>query len=121
MGPVNWLAVIAAAIVAAGIALLWYGPLFGRAKLEERLARWLLMAHDRMQSNAVPLTHEFLAVMLGVRHAGVTVAIHSFEKRGLIATKRGQLTVVDRVGIEKVAGSFYGVPEAELRRLLSDG
>jgi hypothetical protein len=51
----------------------------------------------------------------------VTVAIHSFEKRGLIATKRGQLTVVDRAGIEKVAGSFYGVPEAELRRLLSDG
>jgi CRP-like cAMP-binding protein len=93
----------------------------GRAKLEERLARWLLMAHDRMQSNAVPLTHEFLAVMLGVRRAGVTVAIHSFEKRGLIATKRGQLTVVDRAGIEKVAGSFYGVPEAELRRLLSDG
>ena len=53
----------------------------GRAKLEERLARWLLMAHDRMDSDAVPLTHEFLAVMLGVRRAGVTVALHGFERR----------------------------------------
>jgi len=93
----------------------------GRAKLEERLARWLVMAHDRMQSNVVPLTHEFLAVMLGVRRAGVTVAIHSFERRGLISTRRGELTVVDRPGIEKVAGSFYGTPESELNRLLDGG
>jgi CRP-like cAMP-binding protein len=91
----------------------------GRAKLEERLARWLLMAHDRMTSNAVPLTHEFLAVMLGVRRAGVTVAIHSFEQRGFITTRRGELTMVNRTGIEGVAGSFYGTPEAELERLLS--
>jgi CRP-like cAMP-binding protein len=92
----------------------------GRAKLEERLARWLLMAHDRMDTNAVPLTHEFLAVMLGVRRAGVTVALHGFEKRGLVTTKRGQLTLVDRAGIEQVAGSFYGMPEAELKRLMSN-
>lgn len=91
----------------------------GRAKLEERLARWLLMAHDRLDSDSVPLTHEFLAVMLGVRRAGVTVALHSFERRGLITTKRGQLTLVDRTGIEKVAGSFYGIPEAELKRLMN--
>lgn len=91
----------------------------GRAKLEERLARWLLMAHDRMTSNAVPLTHEFLAVMLGVRRAGVTVAIHSFEQRGFITTRRGELTVVSRRGLEQVAGSFYGTPEVELERLLS--
>ncbi|HZQ41263.1 MAG TPA: Crp/Fnr family transcriptional regulator, partial [Rhizomicrobium sp.] len=92
----------------------------GRAKLEQRLARWLLMAHDRMIGDAVPLTHEFLAVMLGVRRAGVTVAIHGFERRGLVTTRRGQLTVVNRVGIEQIAGSFYGTPEAELRRLLGD-
>ncbi len=92
----------------------------GRAKLEERLARWLLMAHDRLDSDAVPLTHEFLAVMLGVRRAGVTVALHSFERRGFIATRRGQLTLINRAGIEEVAGSFYGVPEAELKRLMAD-
>jgi CRP-like cAMP-binding protein len=90
----------------------------GRAKLEQRLARWLLMAHDRMTSDAVPLTHEFLAVMLGVRRAGVTVAIHGFERRGLVTTRRGQLTLVNRAGIEQIAGSFYGTPEAELKRLL---
>ena len=92
----------------------------GRAKLEQRLARWLLMAHDRMTSDAVPLTHEFLAVMLGVRRAGVTVAIHGFERRGLVTTRRGQLTLVNRAGIEQIAGSFYGTPEAELKRLLGD-
>lgn len=92
----------------------------GRAKLEQRLARWLLMAHDRMTSDAVPLTHEFLAVMLGVRRAGVTVAIHGFEQRGLVTTRRGQLTLVNRAGIEQTAGSFYGTPEAELKRLLGD-
>src|SRR5450432_2290044 len=74
----------------------------GRAKLEQRLARWLLMAHDRMTDDAVPLTHEFLAVMLGVRRAGVTVAIHSFEQRGFITTRRGELTVVNRPGLEIV-------------------
>ncbi|MEP6831358.1 MAG: Crp/Fnr family transcriptional regulator [Rhizomicrobium sp.] len=92
----------------------------GRAKLEERLARWLLMAHDRLDSDAVPLTHEFLAVMLGVRRAGVTVALHSFERRGLIATRRGQLTLINRAGIEQVAGSFYGIPETELKRLMAE-
>jgi CRP-like cAMP-binding protein len=92
----------------------------GRAKLEQRLARWLLMAHDRMTTDAVPLTHEFLAVMLGVRRAGVTVAIHGFERKGLVTTRRGQLTVVNRAGIEQVAGSFYGTPEAELKRLFGE-
>jgi CRP-like cAMP-binding protein len=92
----------------------------GRAKLEERLARWLLMAHDRMDTDAVPLTHEFLAVMLGVRRAGVTVALHSFEQRGFITMRRGQLTLINRPGIEQVAGSFYGMPEAELKRLMSE-
>jgi len=92
----------------------------GRAKLEQRLARWLLMALDRLTADTVPLTHEFLAVMLGVRRAGVTVAIHGFERRGLVTTRRGQLTVINRQGIEQIAGSFYGTPETELRRLLED-
>jgi CRP-like cAMP-binding protein len=92
----------------------------GRARLEERLARWLLMAHDRLDGDAVPLTHEFLAVMLGVRRAGVTVALHSFEQRGFVSRRRGQLTLIDRAGIEQVAGSFYGMPEAELKHLMSE-
>jgi CRP-like cAMP-binding protein len=92
----------------------------GRAKLDERLARWLLMAHDRMDGNAVPLTHEFLAVMLGVRRAGVTVALKYFEQQGFVTTRRGELTVANREGLEKTAGSFYGVPEAELRRLIGE-
>jgi len=92
----------------------------GRAKLDERLARWLLMAHDRMDGNAVPLTHEFLAVMLGVRRAGVTVALKNFEQQGFVTTRRGELTVASRDGLEKTAGSFYGTPEAELRRLIGE-
>ena len=50
----------------------------------------------------------------------MTVAIHSFEQRGLVTTRRGQLTLVNRAGIEQVAGSFYGGPEQELKRLLGD-
>lgn len=73
-----------------------------------------------MTTDAVPLTHEFLAVMLGVRRAGVTVAIHDLERRGLITRRRGQLTMCDRAGMEKIAGSFYGAPEAELNRLLGN-
>jgi CRP-like cAMP-binding protein len=90
----------------------------GRAKLDERLARWLLMAHDRMEADDVPLTHEFLSVMLGVRRASVTVALDGFKKRGLITVRRGGITILDRRAIEKIAGSFYGVPEAEFRRLI---
>lgn len=90
----------------------------GRAKLEQRLARWLLMAHDRTVADEVPLTHEFLSVMLGVRRASVTVALDTFEKRELISARRGSITILDRKRIEDVAGSFYGVPEAEFERLI---
>lgn len=92
----------------------------GRARLDARLARWLLMARDRLDNDTVPLTHEFLAAMLGVRRAGVTVALNGFAQRGLVAMRRGQITLVDRAGIEQVAGSFYGAPEAELKRLMAE-
>jgi CRP-like cAMP-binding protein len=59
----------------------------GRSKIEERLARWLLMADDRLDGSALPLTHEFLAMMLGVRRPGVTVAIQDLERTGAIARK----------------------------------
>ncbi len=92
----------------------------GRAKLEQRLARWILMAHDRTVADEVLMTHEFLAAMLGVRRASVTVALDSLHKNHFIEVRRGGITVVDRKAIEKLAGSFYGVPEAEYRRLIGD-
>lgn len=90
----------------------------GRSKLEERLARWLLMAHDRLDSNELPLTHEFLAVMLGVRRPGVTLALSLLEKSGLITVGRGVVTMHDRAGLEEASNGAYGAAEAEMRRLL---
>jgi len=92
----------------------------GSAKLEERLARWLLMAHDRMDGDELPLVHEFLALMLGVRRPGVTVAVHTLEAQGLIRAMRGNINIVDRAGLEELAGAAYGVPEAEYRRLMGE-
>jgi CRP-like cAMP-binding protein len=90
----------------------------GRAKLDARLARWLLMAHDRFDRNDFPFTHQFLAMMLGVRRAGVTDTLHILEGRGLIKPGRGLITVLDRKGLEAVADPSYGVPEAEYARLV---
>ena len=90
----------------------------GSCKLEERLARWLLMCHDRVDGDGLSTTHEFLSLMLGVRRTGVTEMLNVFEDRGLISTQRGQVTVLDRVGLEDVAGDSYGVPEAEYSRLI---
>jgi CRP-like cAMP-binding protein len=88
----------------------------GSAKLEERLARWLLMAHDRVDGDELPLIHDFLALMLGVRRPGVTVAMRALEQQGLIKAKRGTIIVLDRVGLEEIANASYGVPEAEYKR-----
>jgi CRP-like cAMP-binding protein len=89
-----------------------------RAKLNERLARWILMADDRIDGSRLPLTHEFLSLMLGVRRAGVTEALHALESEGLIRASRGEIIVRSRKGIERRAGGSYGIPEAEFRRLI---
>ena len=89
-----------------------------QSRLDVRLARWLLMAHDRIGENTLPLTHEFLSFMLGVRRAGVTEAVHALRKQGLISYERGRIAVKDRKGLEHKAGEAYGVPEAEYRRLI---
>jgi CRP-like cAMP-binding protein len=89
-----------------------------RGKLEERLARWLLMAHDRIDGDELPLTHEFIALMLGVRRAGVTEGIESLERENMISGRRGRVTVLDRAALEKRAAGYYGVPEREYRRLI---
>jgi CRP-like cAMP-binding protein len=89
----------------------------GRAKMAARLARWLLMASDRLATERLPLTHEFLAIMLGVRRAGVSVALQQFVELGLIDNERGGITVRNRKYLEEMADGFYGIPEAEQERL----
>lgn len=90
----------------------------GTAKIDARLARWLLMAHDRHDEDELPLTHEFIAVMLGVRRPGVTDALHKLEGRGLIRSERGVIRIVRRKGLIALAGGAYGVAEAEYARLI---
>ena len=90
-----------------------------RGKVEQRLARWLLMAHDRLDGDELPLTHEFLALMLGVRRAGVTESVANLESEGMIRARRGRITVKNRPSLEKRAAGFYGIPEAEHRRLIT--
>ena len=90
-----------------------------RATVEERLARWLLMAQDRLQGEEIPLTHEFLSLMMAARRPGVTEASHELARKGLIINKRGKLFVIDREGLKERAGIFYGVPEQEHERLLA--
>jgi CRP-like cAMP-binding protein len=80
----------------------------GRAKIEERLARWLLLAHDRLDGDELPLTHEFLGLMLGTQRPGVTIAVQALGERGLISTKRSRITIVDRKGLEKCSNGTYG-------------
>jgi CRP-like cAMP-binding protein len=89
-----------------------------RTKLDERLARWILMAHDRLDDRSMPLAHEFLSLMLGVRRAGVTEALHELTAQKLIQSARGSVVVLNRKGIERMAGAAYGTPEAEYRRLI---
>jgi CRP-like cAMP-binding protein len=89
----------------------------GQAKVEQRLARWLLMAHDRVDGNELGLTHEFLSLMLCVRRAGVTSVLNLFESRELVGAKRGIVIVLDRTGLKTIADGLYGIPEAAYRRL----
>jgi CRP-like cAMP-binding protein len=82
----------------------------GTANIEARLARWLLMAHDRLDGEEIPLTHEFLSLMLGVRRAGVTVALSHLADKAVISVSRGQIFVLNREGLEASAGDTYHQP-----------
>jgi CRP-like cAMP-binding protein len=90
----------------------------GRYTIQERLARWLLMCHDRMDRDDLPLTHEFLSLMLGVRRSGVTEALHVLEGVQIVTTSRGRVHLLDRKRLEEIAGGCYGLPEAEYNKLI---
>ncbi len=86
-------------------------------ELEERLARWLLMCHDRVQSDQLPITHEFLAMMLGTRRSTVTVTARMLHKSGLIEYSRGKVTIQNREGLEEAACECYSTIHDEYARL----
>jgi CRP-like cAMP-binding protein len=87
-------------------------------RIESRLARWLLMCHDRVDGDEIPLTHEFMSMMIAAQRSGVTVTLHILEGAGMIRSKRGRVVVLDRAKLEDLAGDGYGQPEAEYRRLI---
>jgi CRP-like cAMP-binding protein len=89
-----------------------------RGNIDRRLARWLLMARDRTSGDELRLTDEFLASTLGVRRAGITLAMQRLVSQGLVAKARGSVTIANRQGLEEATGGLYGVPERELVRLL---
>lgn len=90
----------------------------GRHPLQERLARWLLMAHDRAGNDELPLKHEFLSMMLGVRRAGITVAVSALKTAGLVHNSTGRITVIDGKGLEAASCPCYGIVKEEYSRLL---
>jgi CRP-like cAMP-binding protein len=83
----------------------------GRSKNEERLARWLLMADDRIDDRELPLAHKFLAIMLGVHRPAVTVALQALERRGLIRAGREVITITNRKGLVRMSNGAYLPPD----------
>jgi CRP-like cAMP-binding protein len=90
----------------------------GAQTIEERLARWILMTHDRIDGDELPLTHEFLSIMLATRRPSVTLAIQVIEGYGAIRAMRGLIVVRDRARLRELAGQSYGPAEAEYERLI---
>ena len=85
--------------------------------VEQRLARWLLMAHDRVGKDEFPLTQEFVAMMLGASRPTVTVVAGTLQKAGLITYHRGHVTIVDREKLESASCECYGAATALLKRV----
>lgn len=86
--------------------------------IEQRCARWLLMAYDRSQGDVIPMTHDFFASMLGVRRAGVTETVGELQRSGLIRNSRGQITIIDRNRLEATACECYRADHQRFMRLL---
>jgi CRP-like cAMP-binding protein len=92
----------------------------GRHVLDQRLARWLLMAQDRLGDD-LPLTHEFLSIMLGVRRSGVTIALRALARAGIVEQKRGHIRILDRTRLEALSCLCYRVVKAEFDRVIDPG
>lgn len=92
-----------------------------RHAIEQRLARWLLIAHDRADADEFSMTHEFVSLMLGVRRPGVSLAAGMLQKAGLIRYSRGRVLVADRPGLEAASCECYDNARRELARLLGVG
>jgi len=90
----------------------------GCGKIHERLARGLLMWHDRVRDDQLSVTHDFLALLLGVQRPGVTVALHELEGEGLIRSTRNMVRILDRSGLQRAANGYYGGPEAAYDHLI---
>jgi CRP-like cAMP-binding protein len=90
-------------------------------EIDARLSRWLLMTQDRAQSESFSVTHLYLSYMLGVRRVGITIAAGALQKAGLIEYHRGQVTVVDRKGLERAACSCYGDDTKVYARIMRVG
>jgi CRP-like cAMP-binding protein len=86
--------------------------------LPQRLARWLLMAHDRAETDQLPLTQEFLSIMLAVRRPGVSIAANTLQQAGAISYHRGRITVLDRERLEQAACECYGMAKEQFDQLL---
>ncbi len=91
----------------------------GHYHIDQRLARWLLMCQDRVDSSEFPMTHKFLSVMLAVRRAGITDALAYLEGKKSIRALRGCVYITDRKCLEEIAGGAYGIPEREYKRLIA--
>lgn len=90
----------------------------GLHTVQQRCCRWLLMTHDRVQSDQMPLTHEFLAIMLGVRRASISEVLHPLQVAGILRYTRGKITVLDREQLEAAACECYRVAENEYLRVM---
>jgi CRP-like cAMP-binding protein len=86
--------------------------------IDERMCRWLLMCHDRVGGDEIPLTQEFLAQMLGVRRPSVTVVAGMLQKAGLIRYSRGRITVLDRAGLEAGSCECYEAVRREYEQVM---